>query len=90
MTKATIKITTLIKNNLTKIIPELEGEEIDVHVPFVDIGANSLDRVKLVTLTLETLGLEVSRVKFVAAQTINELVGLIILYSFFKQPRVSH
>ena len=71
-------IINLVKTNLIEIIPELEGEEINANETLVNIGANSVDRGELITLTLEILELEMSRIEFVGAQTINELVDLII------------
>lgn len=68
----------LIKRNLVEIIPELEGEEIAVDETLVDLGANSVDRGELITLTLERLNLDISRIEFVSAQTINELADLIV------------
>jgi polyketide biosynthesis acyl carrier protein len=68
----------LIKRNLVEIIPELAGEEIAVDETLVDLGANSVDRGELITLTLERLNLDISRIEFVSAQTINELADLIV------------
>jgi polyketide biosynthesis acyl carrier protein len=71
-------IVNLIKENLLEIIPELEGKEIALDETLVDLGANSLDRGELITLTLERLDLNISRIEFVSARTINELADLII------------
>ncbi|MCH2224501.1 MAG: acyl carrier protein [Crocinitomicaceae bacterium] len=67
----------IIRENLIEIIPELEGEDFTNDETFVDLGANSLDRGELITLTLETIELEISRIEFVKAKTINELADLI-------------
>lgn len=72
------EIVHLIKENLVEIIPELAGEEIAVDKTLVDLGANSVDRGELITLTLERLNLDISRIEFVSAQTINELADLIV------------
>lgn len=72
------QIVNLITENLLEIIPELEGEEISPDESLVDLGANSVDRGELITLTLERLNMEASRIEFVSAQTINELADLII------------
>ena len=72
------EIVTIIKENLQEIIPELEGDGISLDDSFVDLGANSVDRGELITLTLERLALDVPRIEFVSAQTINELADLII------------
>ncbi len=68
----------LIKENLFEIIPELSETDISLDESFVEMGANSVDRGELITLTLERLNLEVSRIHFVRAQTINELADMII------------
>ena len=75
------EILTLIKTNLIEIIPELEDEEIDIKETLVDLGANSIDRGELIALTLEALELEVSRIEFVSAQTIDELADLMHKHS---------
>ena len=67
----------LIKENLIEIIPELEDTNIPNDVTLVDLGANSIDRGELITLTLERLDLDISRIEFVSAQTILELADLI-------------
>lgn len=71
-------IVKVIKENLLEIIPELEGENISLDDSFVDLGANSIDRGELITLTLERLSLNVPRIEFVSAQTINQLADLIV------------
>ena len=75
------EILNLVKENLIEIIPELEGEEINADDTLVDIGANSVDRGELITLTLEALELDVSRIEFVGANTIGELAELMFTHS---------
>ncbi len=72
------KVVSIIKENLLEIIPALENEELSLDDTFVDLGANSLDRGELITMTLERLESESSRVEFVGAQTINELADMIV------------
>lgn len=72
------QIVALIKENLLEIIPELGGDEIALDESLVSLGANSVDRGELITLTLERLKLNASRIEFVGAQTINELADLIM------------
>ena len=71
-------IITLLKDHLIEIIPELEGESINMDETLLDLGTNSVDRGELITLTLEKLDLDISRIEFVGAQTLNELADLII------------
>ncbi len=70
-------IVNLIRENLLEIIPELTEETVSNDTTLVDLGANSLDRGELITLTLEKLDLDISRIEFVGAQNINELADLI-------------
>ncbi len=71
------EIIILIKENLLEIIPELEGHPIDITSDLVELGANSIDRGELITLTLERLDADISRIEFVGAKTIEELAELI-------------
>jgi polyketide biosynthesis acyl carrier protein len=66
-----------IKDILIEIIPELEDEKIDFNETFTGLGANSVDRGELITLTLERLDLNIPRIDFVEAQTINDLSDLV-------------
>lgn len=71
-------IVNLIRENLLEIIPELDGKDIPNDINLRDLGANSIDRGELITLTLERLDKDISRIEFVEAQTIQELADLII------------
>lgn len=68
----------ILRKNIIEIIPELEREELPLNDRLVDLGLNSIDRGELITLTLEELELEVPRVEFVKADTIDELAALFI------------
>ncbi len=72
------KIIELIISNLTEIIPELDGKAISLDERLVNMGANSVDRGELITVTLEKLDLNIPRIELVGAQTINELADLIM------------
>ncbi|MGB8195076.1 MAG: phosphopantetheine-binding protein [Chitinophagaceae bacterium] len=72
------EVVELIKGNLLEIIPELSKETISLDDSFVDLGANSIDRGELIMLTLERMELNVPRIEFVSAQTINQLADLIL------------
>ena len=72
------EIINVIKENLFGILPELDKERVSNDDSFVDLGANSVDRAELLMLTLERLNVEVSRIEFVSAQTINHLADLIM------------
>lgn len=71
------KIINLIKENLIEIIPELEGADILNDENLVNLGANSIDRAELITVTLERLQLDISRVEFATANSIDDIATLI-------------
>ncbi|WP_281988840.1 phosphopantetheine-binding protein [Aquimarina aggregata] len=72
------EIVMTIRQNLLEIIPELEGQDFSTTDVLTDLGANSLDRGELITLTLERLDLDISRIEFVGIETIDELADKII------------
>lgn len=74
------QIVSIIRENLMEIMPELEGQNISNDETFVNLGANSIDRGELIMLTLEKLNLEVPRIEFVSANTINELATLVVKF----------
>jgi len=72
------EIIDLIKRNLMEIVPGLKEGQISYDDRFADLGADSVDRGELITLTLERLNLDLPRVEFAGANTINELTDLIV------------
>jgi polyketide biosynthesis acyl carrier protein len=66
-----------IRKNLADIIPELVEPDISADTSFTDMGANSIDRSELIMLTLEHFNLNIPRIEFVGANTINQLADLI-------------
>lgn len=72
------EIINLLEKNLKEIIPELEGEKIGGGETLLDLGANSIDRGELITITLEELELDVSRIEFVGCKTLEELGNLMV------------
>jgi len=66
----------LIVENLTEIVPEINAEDVLMSHSLVDLGLNSIDRGELITLTLESLNSDLSRIEFFIARTIGELVDI--------------
>ena len=72
------EIIELIKENLIEIIPELRDTVLSLDESLVNLGADSVDRGELITLTLERLNLNVSRIEFAGAKSICELADIIV------------
>ena len=60
-----------------EVIPELEGHTFQPDDRLVDLGANSIDRAEIVTMTLEALSLSIPRVQVSEAKNIGDLTRII-------------
>ncbi|EGD47495.1 phosphopantetheine-binding protein [Ruminiclostridium papyrosolvens DSM 2782] len=60
-----------------EVIPELEGYEFKPSDRLVDLGANSVDRAEIITMTLESLSLQIPRVELFGANNIGELADVL-------------
>lgn len=71
------RIFELVTRHAREIIPELAGHAFQPTDRLADLGANSVDRAEIVTLTMEALGLNVPRVELFGARNIGELVEVL-------------
>jgi len=67
----------LVVRTVCEVIPELEGHAFQPDDRLVDLGANSVDRAEIVTMTLEALSLSIPRVELSEAKNIGELVRIL-------------
>ncbi|MCX8131985.1 MAG: acyl carrier protein [Clostridia bacterium] len=67
----------LIVQHVCEVIPELEGHEFKFDDRLVDLGANSVDRAEIVTMTMESLSLKIPRVELFGVKNIGELAEVI-------------
>ncbi|MCB2360142.1 acyl carrier protein [Clostridium estertheticum] len=70
-------ILNIIISNTCEVIPELEGHSFKPEDKLGDLGANSLDRAEIVSMTVETLDLEVRRVDLAKTNNIGELAEVL-------------
>jgi len=74
MTKA--EIFEVVKKNAVEIL-DVDGAMVTIEKSLSDLGANSVDRVEIVTLTMEDLGIKVPFMSFAAAANIEDLVDVL-------------
>jgi polyketide biosynthesis acyl carrier protein len=74
MTKA--EIFEVVRKNAVEIL-EVDGAMVTIEKSLSDLGANSVDRVEIVTLTMEDLGIKVPFMSFAAAANIEDLVDIL-------------
>lgn len=67
----------LIVCNSCGVIPDLEDHEFKPDDQLGNLGANSVDRAEIITLTLEALSLQIPRVELFGANNIGELADVL-------------
>jgi len=71
------EILRIIIRNTCEVIPELEGHSFKPDDSLVDLGANSIDRAEIVTMTMEDLSLKIPRIELSGVKNIGELAEVI-------------
>jgi polyketide biosynthesis acyl carrier protein len=75
MTKA--EVFEVVKENILEILPKVRPEMVSIDKNLSDLGANSVDRVEVVTLSMEDLGLKIPLLSFAAVTNIEGLVDVL-------------
>jgi polyketide biosynthesis acyl carrier protein len=68
----------LVTRHAREVLPELKGHAFQPADRLADLGANSVDRAEIVTMTMESLGLRIPRVELFGATNIGELVDVLL------------
>ena len=71
------KVFETIIQHTVEVIPELEKHSCKLEDKLVDLGANSMDRAEIVSMTMESYSLQIPRVDLASASNIGELAGLV-------------
>ncbi len=74
-----------IKKNVIEILPDIQQEKITIEKRLKDLGANSIDRMEIVTMTMEDLELKVPLIEF---GDVNNIEGLVNV--FYEKKMVCH
>ena len=67
----------LVKNNILEILPNTQADLIVPEQSLVDLGANSVDRMEIVTLSMEDLGVKIPLMSFAKVFNIESLVEVL-------------
>jgi len=67
----------LIVQHTCKVIPKLKNHKFQSEDRLKDLGANSLDRSEIIEMVMESLSLQVPRVKVFGAKNIGELTDIL-------------
>ncbi|MFI9594975.1 phosphopantetheine-binding protein [Nonomuraea sp. NPDC052265] len=70
-----------VKQNVLKVLPDLRPGDVTNEGTLTDLGANSVDRADVVTMSMEDLGLTVPVSEFQEVHDIRSLVDLLARHS---------
>ncbi|WP_181614165.1 phosphopantetheine-binding protein [Nonomuraea soli] len=70
-----------VRRNVLKVLPELTPDEVTIDGTLSDLGANSIDRADVVTMTMEDLGMVIPVAEFQDVSDIRSLVDLLKKHS---------
>jgi polyketide biosynthesis acyl carrier protein len=64
----------VVRKNIYEVVPESDGRAIDLDDLLADLGANSVDRAEILTLSMEALSIAVPRSQMAGSSSVRELV----------------
>jgi polyketide biosynthesis acyl carrier protein len=67
----------VVKNNILDILPKVQPDMVSIEKSLSDLGANSVDRMEVVTLSMEDLGVKIPLLSFAGVTNIEGLVDVL-------------
>lgn len=67
----------VVKNVIMEVLPDVKPEMITIEKALKDLGANSIDRMEVVTMSMEELGLKIPLMSFAQVSNIEGLVNVL-------------
>lgn len=67
-----------VKNIVVEILPDLNPENVTIEKSLKELGANSIDRMEVVTMSMEALGLKLPLMSFATVSNIEDLVDVLV------------
>lgn len=72
-----IDVFEIVKGAILEVLPHLEPEAVSAEKSLTDLGANSVDRMEVVTLSMEGLGIKIPLMSFAGVSNIGGLVDVL-------------
>lgn len=63
-----------VRQAILEVLPDLPAKEISIEKSLVELGANSVDRMEVVMMSMEALGLKIPLMRFAG---VGNLAGLV-------------
>lgn len=67
----------VVRRNTLEVLPEVPADLVRIDGTLTDLGANSIDRADIVTMSMESLGITVPIREFQSVRDIQSLVDLL-------------
>ncbi len=67
----------IVKGIILEVLPGLSLEQIEIDKSLKELGANSIDRMEVVTMSMEALGIKVPMTEFGQVTNIEGLIGVL-------------
>ncbi|MBO9699896.1 MAG: acyl carrier protein [Sporocytophaga sp.] len=74
---ATEQVYEVVKNVIMEVLPDLNPEMISIEKNLKELGANSIDRMEVVTISMEELGIKLPLMSFAQVSNIEGLVKVL-------------
>ncbi|NVO12350.1 MAG: acyl carrier protein [Bacteroidales bacterium] len=68
----------VVKNVIMEVLPDVNPEMINIEKALKDLGANSIDRMEIVTMSMEELGLKIPLMSFAQVSNIEGMVDVLV------------
>ncbi len=67
----------VVKTAIVEVLPDLNSDMISIEKQLKDLGANSIDRMEVVTISMEKLALKIPLMSFAQVSNIESLVDVL-------------
>jgi len=67
----------VVKNIIIEVLPDVDPAEISIEKQLKDIGANSIDRMEIVTMSMQELDIKIPLMSFAGVNNIEGMVDVL-------------
>lgn len=67
----------VVRNVIMEVLPDVQSELISIEKNLKELGANSIDRMEVVTMSMEELGMKIPLMSFAQVSNIEGLVDVL-------------
>lgn len=71
------EILACVSKNILDVLPDLSPDDIAVDSVLIDLGCNSVDRMDVIIMSMEEIGIKVPLMSFSKVTTVGDLVSVL-------------